>query len=1112
MNRTLVLLLLFSLWIVSTMAAGTLDHPGAQPETRTVYPAPYSQNFNDSFPPSGWEAPSYGIPEYGFFYEFVQRYSQACARMWSSVAGYSLELFSPQISIPENATYRLSFKWSHGQMPDYNYDYGSVYVFDANDNSTKVWERFGTAFNSNDGYYFDANGSVPGSGISESIDLGRWAGQTIQVKFMSTAGFGPDWYIDDFSVYYEDSTISSFPHTQSFASNSFPPTYWSVPNPWEAPTLNPWTRSNSNAYAASGTGSALCSFENCLAGRKLDMITPYLNLGAYGGFLSFDYAYSAYLSPNAAETLDIEYATNYGNSFQPLASYNAGNGGGLVTAAPHSGGQWAPGAADWASHTLVIPPGTRMLRFRGTSAYNGRLFVDNIRFEKRYFPSGDGTAANPYLVSNASELSLIRNYLGSAANCTYFKLNADIDMTAYLAPGGEGYAAWGTNGWLPIGSSSTPFYGILDGDGHSISNLRTAYYGGYHGLFGYTAAGSSIQNLGLASSCYILGDNDTGSISGKNLGSIMNCSSAAEVRIGNAQRGGGICGDNMGIVSNCTFTGIVSRSGTGVSSHALGGIVGKNETIGSVTNCSASTTISGSLWNGGIAGWNDGTISRCASFGTLSCNDNSNGGLVGQNAGNINNSYSRVNVTGAHFIGGLVGNHGSGIITNCYSTGTVSGGTRGGLTGNGSATVTSSYWDTQSSGIATSFGGTGKTTLQMQTQVTYTGWDFGGETANGTSDYWYMTSEDNGGYPFLLWEKAGELRAPILVTPADLATGMPVSGFELSWTPNPVGMAPTSYNVYLMRFTSGGIMEEHLYPTTATTFNPVTQSGIPMEYEATWYWTVEAVSGALITRRLPLRSFQMESDPLIDTFPTVETFVGNAFPPQYWSNTGWERHDVNAYGASGNGSARAYFYGLDIGAVVDLVTKPIDNHGLEGILSFDCAYTPDGTRMDLLEIWYSLDNGATYSLLQTYTGGVDGTLVTTPQIDSDFIPSASQWATISLAFPAGTNFIRFRGISAHGNNLYLDNITFESLAPLAPAHVNFEITIWDEYMGTWDASVGATWYGIYAGTDPNNLVYQGYTYHRQIYGEVSGRRNLFFRISAGNGVPVGIDRTWNWSY
>ena len=95
----------------------------------------------------------------------------------------------------------------------------------------------------------------------------------------------------------------------------------------------------------------------------------------------------------------------------------------------------------------------------------------------------------------------------------------------------------------------------------------------------------------------------------------------------------------------------------------------------------------------------------------------------------------------------------------CYSTGAVSGnGSVGGLVGSitfdgaGGGAVTDCFWDTQISGQTTSAGGTGKTTAEMQTAKTFleAGWDFVGETANGTEDLWWILEGKD--YPRLWWE------------------------------------------------------------------------------------------------------------------------------------------------------------------------------------------------------------------------------------------------------------------------------------------------------------------------------------------------------------------------
>ena len=91
-----------------------------------------------------------------------------------------------------------------------------------------------------------------------------------------------------------------------------------------------------------------------------------------------------------------------------------------------------------------------------------------------------------------------------------------------------------------------------------------------------------------------------------------------------------------------------------------------------------------------------------------------------------------------------------GPVTHCYATGKVSGTLyTGGLVGGNrwSGSVTGCFWDTQTSGQNTSEGGTGLTTLEMQYVWTYleAGWDWVGESENGTAQIWHL--QPGGGYP-----------------------------------------------------------------------------------------------------------------------------------------------------------------------------------------------------------------------------------------------------------------------------------------------------------------------------------------------------------------------------
>ncbi len=157
------------------------------------------------------------------------------------------------------------------------------------------------------------------------------------------------------------------------------------------------------------------------------------------------------------------------------------------------------------------------------------------------------------------------------------------------------------------------------------------------------------------------------------------------------------------------------------------GLVGAN--YGTVRNLGASNVVLNGFYDvGGLVGRNHlgARIENSFSSGTLTSAAATGGGLVGDNRGTIANSSSSASVlstTGS--AGGLVGTN-SGTISNSLAIGAVSSTTGGGLAGNGAGTVTNSFWNTETTGRTTSRGGTGKTTAELQSIATYTGWDFAG--------------------------------------------------------------------------------------------------------------------------------------------------------------------------------------------------------------------------------------------------------------------------------------------------------------------------------------------------------------------------------------------------
>jgi filamentous hemagglutinin family protein len=159
---------------------------------------------------------------------------------------------------------------------------------------------------------------------------------------------------------------------------------------------------------------------------------------------------------------------------------------------------------------------------------------------------------------------------------------------------------------------------------------------------------------------------------------------------------------------------------------------------------------------GALAGINKGRIENSyvrSTTTTLTGNGNvvSAGGLVGENSGTIRNSYTNIAVdaTGATAQGGLVGNN-SGTIEFSYSIGAVSANaaSNGGLVGSNTGTITSSFYNSDTSIGASGYNalGTAKTTAELKTPATFTGWE--------TASIWNLVSNS---YPVFQYDAAGNL-------------------------------------------------------------------------------------------------------------------------------------------------------------------------------------------------------------------------------------------------------------------------------------------------------------------------------------------------------------------
>ena len=335
--------------------------------------------------------------------------------------------------------------------------------------------------------------------------------------------------------------------------------------------------------------------------------------------------------------------------------------------------------------------------------------------------AGDGSSGNPYQITTWDNLYWITQDTDRWDD--HYIQTANIDF----ADASPAITTWDTgSGFTPIGNLTVQFTGTYDGAGFTITGLFINRGStNLVGMFGGTNTGAEIKNIGLIG-INITGKDYIGGLVGWSVNSILNDSYSTGSVSGNFI--GGLVGINNGSITNSYSTSSVNSSGT-----SAGGLVGRND-AGTVSNSYSTGSVSGYNFIGGLVGLNYGGTST------------------------ITNSFSTGSVSGNTAVGGLVGQQHDGSISFSYSTGLVSGSSSvGGFLGiNFSGTINNSFWNTQTSGQSSSGGGTGKTTTQMKTLSTFIndGWDFAGETVNGSNDYWVKDTLEikNNGYPYLEWQ------------------------------------------------------------------------------------------------------------------------------------------------------------------------------------------------------------------------------------------------------------------------------------------------------------------------------------------------------------------------
>jgi hypothetical protein len=377
----------------------------------------------------------------------------------------------------------------------------------------------------------------------------------------------------------------------------------------------------------------------------------------------------------------------------------------------------------------------RIITFTNVTSDVNSTYLVNVTYG-----GGTGSVSDPYRMESAEHLYWLSRQMDHWGKS--FVLMNDVDMN-------EPQAA----GFRPIGNVYNgvfrPFSGSFDGGSHVIRNLGLTEAAGYAGLFGRIQAentqASVIRNVGLANAS-VTGDHELCWNAGSLAGSIRGWSGTWNV-----------------VVENCW-----SEGGKVEGDKHVGGLIGLVEDDAMVRRCFANTAVHTNNGGGGlVGGLAGGTVSNCAAICDVNSPAFDVGGLIGAiYHGDVSDCYAKGSVKGRYESGGFAGINGGGSISRCYAICTVSGqrntggfvGQAVGVPGSLPPVFEGCFWDSDicqdvnGIGNVASPGVAAKSSAEMRSAVTFaaSGWDFTGETVNGTADIWTICEGTN--TPRLLWQ------------------------------------------------------------------------------------------------------------------------------------------------------------------------------------------------------------------------------------------------------------------------------------------------------------------------------------------------------------------------
>lgn len=273
------------------------------------------------------------------------------------------------------------------------------------------------------------------------------------------------------------------------------------------------------------------------------------------------------------------------------------------------------------------------------------------------FAGGCGTYDDPYQIETAEQLALLSQKLQSEDEYQRYS-GSCYELMDDIVLNNDVYDLTEINEWTPIGAGiyyeeenafmSTPFGGIFNGNGHTISGL-------------YISADADEEMVGLFGECEYAEINDL-KVSGW-------------IDVDSCSKVGGICGFG----DDTTFRKCVNNVKV-FGGEYVGGICGWGSGDDLLfDNCENKGNIYGASEVGGICGLvsDDGAgVYQCINSGIVGSDPDSDmssfGGIVGLSSGDITFCENKGTVYGPNGVGGIIGaNWESVLVEWCKNSGTV---------------------------------------------------------------------------------------------------------------------------------------------------------------------------------------------------------------------------------------------------------------------------------------------------------------------------------------------------------------------------------------------------------------------------------------------------------